>query len=259
MTIARSDLSDNPCSAKFDTLSSNTLFDYAPTVYNLTLLYGCQLNPLDDFDADQYNFTCGNDKFGSEAGKFDVPAALKQGFEVEFKYNRSICKGCEQSDGKCGSNTTTNQFVCYCPKKESNGVFFPHGGAVAVALMYKFFQIKKMTNNNSHEVGRGAFGVVCKGKLQDGSDVVVKILTEPKENGDKENSDVFINEVASISKTAHVNVIKLLELCLQRCRRALIYEYMPKGSLEKFIFINRSKTTRDLAWEKLLQIAIEIA
>ncbi|KAH7528723.1 hypothetical protein FEM48_Zijuj05G0102500 [Ziziphus jujuba var. spinosa] len=90
MTIARSDLSDNPCSAKFDTLSSNTLFDYAPTVYNLTLLYGCQLNPLDDFDADQYNFTCGNDKFVYYANDCLMETTSSEAITALCKYTLKV-------------------------------------------------------------------------------------------------------------------------------------------------------------------------
>ncbi|PRQ37729.1 putative glycerophosphodiester phosphodiesterase, protein kinase RLK-Pelle-LRK10L-2 family [Rosa chinensis] len=45
-----------------------------------------------------------------------------------------------------------------------------------------------------------------------------------------------MNEVAVISRTFHVNVVSLLGFCFEGSKRALIYEFMPNGSLEKFIF-----------------------
>lgn len=59
----------------------------------------------------------------------------------------------------------------------------------------------------------------------------VKILNELKENGEE-----FINEVASISKTSHINIVTLLGFCYDGSTGALVYEFMSNGSLEKFIY-----------------------
>ena len=83
----------------------------------------------------------------------------------------------------------------------------------------------------------------------------MKVLNAPKGDGDE-----FINEVASISRTSHVNIVTLLGFCLEGKKRALIYEFMPNGSLEKFIHSdNTETTTMPLGLEKLFQIAIGIA
>ncbi|XP_050256650.1 LEAF RUST 10 DISEASE-RESISTANCE LOCUS RECEPTOR-LIKE PROTEIN KINASE-like 2.5 [Quercus robur] len=120
---------------------------------------------------------------------------------------------------------------------------------------YKFLEIKKMTNSFRDKLGQGGFGGVYKGKLLDGRPVAVKVLNESKGNGEE-----FINEVASISRTSHVNIVTLLGFCLEGQKRALIYEFMPNGSLEKFIQDgNLEKTNSHLGWEKLFQIAIRIA
>lgn len=70
---------------------------------------------------------------------------------------------------------------------------------------YSFLEVKKMTNSFRNKIGQGGFGCVYKGKLQDGRAVAVKVLTESKGNGEE-----FINEVASISRTSHVNIVRLL-------------------------------------------------
>ncbi|XP_050256651.1 PR5-like receptor kinase [Quercus robur] len=120
---------------------------------------------------------------------------------------------------------------------------------------YKFLELKKMTNSFRDKLGQGGFGGVYKGKLLDGRPVAVKVLNESKGNGEE-----FINEVASISRTSHVNIVTLVGFCLEGQKRALIYEFMPNGSLEKFIQDgNLEKTNLHLGWEKLFQIAIGIA
>ncbi|KAF5185576.1 Pr5-like receptor kinase [Thalictrum thalictroides] len=93
---------------------------------------------------------------------------------------------------------------------------------------YKYSDIKKMTNSFKETLGKGGYGCVFKGKLmRDGRLVAVKMLNESKGNGDD-----FINEVAAIGRTNHVNVVSLLGFCTEGTKRALVYEFMPNGSLE---------------------------
>jgi chitinase len=61
----------------------------------------------------------------------------------------------------------------------------------------------------------------------------VKVLKN-SEGDDKE----FLGEVTSIGRITHVSVVPLLGFCLQGPTRALIYEYMPNGSLESYAFSN---------------------
>ncbi|KAK9204078.1 hypothetical protein WN943_014335 [Citrus x changshan-huyou] len=121
---------------------------------------------------------------------------------------------------------------------------------------YSFPNVKKMTNSFKDELGQGGYGRVYKGKLSDGRLVAVKLLNTSKGNGQE-----FINEVASISRTSHVNVVTLLGFCLEGSKRALIYEFMPNGSLEKFVYNgNTSKPSgQHLGWDKMYEIVVGIA
>ncbi|XP_027924403.1 LEAF RUST 10 DISEASE-RESISTANCE LOCUS RECEPTOR-LIKE PROTEIN KINASE-like 2.5 isoform X2 [Vigna unguiculata] len=119
---------------------------------------------------------------------------------------------------------------------------------------YKFSEVKKMTNNFTLKLGEGGFGVVYKGELCNGYRVAVKILRASKGNGKD-----FMNEVASISRTSHVNIVQLIGFCLEGKKKALIYEFMPNGSLDKFIGNKGLESTPSLSWDNLLQIAKGIA
>ncbi|RCV26845.1 hypothetical protein SETIT_5G277900v2 [Setaria italica] len=114
-----------------------------------------------------------------------------------------------------------------------------------VKRMIKFFAVK---------LGQGGFGAVYKGNLSNGGQVAVKMLKDVKGDGEE-----FMNEVASISRASHVNVVTLLRFCLEGSKRALIYEYMPNGSLERYVFISNLNSENTLSREKLFDIAIGIA
>ncbi|XP_031277494.1 LEAF RUST 10 DISEASE-RESISTANCE LOCUS RECEPTOR-LIKE PROTEIN KINASE-like 2.3 [Pistacia vera] len=120
---------------------------------------------------------------------------------------------------------------------------------------YNYSDIRNVTKSFSEKLGRGGYGDVYKGKLPDGRLVAVKILKESKGNGEE-----FINEVTSISRTSHVNIVSLLGYCCERNKRALIYEFMCNGSLDKFIYTQESSSTNcNLEWNTLYQIVVGIA
>ncbi|KAL8034463.1 hypothetical protein ABFX02_12G030500 [Erythranthe guttata] len=138
------------------------------------------------------------------------------------------------------------------PKKVSNKyieeLLLQHG---SLGLKrYKYSEIKKMTKSFNDKLGRGGFGSVYKGVLPDGSLVAVKVLIETDSNGEE-----FINEVASISRTSHVNIVNLLGFCFNKNKRALVYEFMHNKSLDKFI----SNKECPLDLETLYKIAIGVA
>ncbi|KAK3425978.1 hypothetical protein EUGRSUZ_F02516 [Eucalyptus grandis] len=128
-----------------------------------------------------------------------------------------------------------------------------HGSLVP--RRYRYIDLKKMTNSFSKKLGQGGFGAVYKGEIRDVGLVAVKILT-----GSKSSPEEFINEVVSISRTSHVNVITLLGFCYEGKKRALVFEYMPNGSLDKFMYSGKAlNMSSSLEWKILYQIAIGIA
>ncbi|XP_062098481.1 LEAF RUST 10 DISEASE-RESISTANCE LOCUS RECEPTOR-LIKE PROTEIN KINASE-like 2.1 isoform X2 [Humulus lupulus] len=132
--------------------------------------------------------------------------------------------------------------------------FIRNHGSIA-PKRYSYATIKKMTNSFTQEIGKGGFGAVFKGTLPDGHLVAVKLLNESKSNGED-----FLNEVASIGRTSHVNIVTLLGFCYEKKKRALVYEYMPNGSLDNFIFTKKASNEENRLQRKTLyEIAIGIA
>ncbi|KAL5726489.1 hypothetical protein ACHQM5_009530 [Ranunculus cassubicifolius] len=133
-------------------------------------------------------------------------------------------------------------------------IFFKNYGSMAPER-YSYSDIKKVTNSFKDKIGQGGYGEVYKGKLSDGRLVAVKLLKRDKGSGEE-----FISEVATISRTSHVNIVSLLGFCFEETKKALVYEFMENGSLEKFIYDHKTSEARShLGWEALFQIAIGVA
>ncbi|CAL2262298.1 unnamed protein product [Prunus armeniaca] len=151
ITIARLDLWDSPCPSRLvNTTLDYDRFAYVQAVRNLTLYYGC----VPHRETIPNNFTCKIEGTQKELAFYiddsisrltphqnetlcfnniSVPImwtgvdllhqnptvdvlqqVLKQGFRVEYKANWELCGPCMRSNGTCGSNKTTDSFLCFC-------------------------------------------------------------------------------------------------------------------------------------------------
>ncbi|MED6120333.1 hypothetical protein PIB30_019843 [Stylosanthes scabra] len=117
---------------------------------------------------------------------------------------------------------------------------------------FSYADIKRITQQFKDKLGEGAHGAVYKGKLSNQIIVAVKILNTTEGDGKE-----FINEVGTMAKIHHVNVVRLLGYCADGSHRALVYHFFPKGSLQSFIAPTENETF--LGWNKLHQIALGIA
>ncbi|CAA2957639.1 probable receptor kinase At1g67000 [Olea europaea subsp. europaea] len=122
-----------------------------------------------------------------------------------------------------------------------------------IPISYSYSDIKKMTKGFREKLGEGGYGSVYKGKLRSGRDVAVKILGKNKSNGQD-----FINEVTTTGRIHHVNIVRLVGYCADMSHCALVYDFMPNGSLEKYLCCKKSGI-HSLTWEKKQAITLGVA
>ncbi|XP_057477211.1 G-type lectin S-receptor-like serine/threonine-protein kinase At1g34300 [Actinidia eriantha] len=104
---------------------------------------------------------------------------------------------------------------------------------------FSYAELKDSTNNFSNIIGKGGFGDVYKGELSDHRVIAVKCLKSVA-GGDAD----FWTEVTIIARMHHLNLVRLWGFCAEKGQRILVYEYVPNGSLDKFLFSpNRVKSS----------------
>ncbi|XP_010664061.1 putative wall-associated receptor kinase-like 16 [Vitis vinifera] len=137
--------------------------------------------------------------------------------------------------------------------------FKKNGGLLLKRQRIKLFteaELKKATNNydRSRLLGRGGSGHVYKGILADDVQVAVK---KPVEADKIQINEQFQHEIDVVSQVNHVNVVKLLGLCLETPVTMLVYEFVSNGTLFQHIHDPNSEIVR--SWKLRLRIAIETA
>ncbi|XP_051120103.1 rust resistance kinase Lr10-like [Andrographis paniculata] len=121
-------------------------------------------------------------------------------------------------------------------------------------IKYSYSDVKKMTSNFNEKLGEGGYGTVYKGKLRSGLYVAVKMLDQTIAGVEE-----FINEVGTIGRIHHVNVVHLVGFCIERSKYALVYEFLPNGSLDRYIFNEQSLGVLALTLDKMFEIALGVA
>ncbi|XP_050234795.1 G-type lectin S-receptor-like serine/threonine-protein kinase At1g34300 [Mercurialis annua] len=120
------------------------------------------------------------------------------------------------------------KYITYRDMARTLGLeFFPAGGP----KRFTYAELKSATNDFSNAIGKGGFGDVYKGELTDKRIVAVKCLKHVT-GGDAE----FWAEVTIIARMHHLNLVRLWGFCAEKGQRILVYEYVPNGSLDRYLF-----------------------
>ncbi|XP_059644425.1 probable serine/threonine-protein kinase PBL3 [Cornus florida] len=129
---------------------------------------------------------------------------------------------------------------------------------------FLFSELKDATRNFRQDslLGEGGFGYVFKGWLDEktlaaskpGSGIVVAVkkLKPQGFQGHKE----WLSEVNYLGQLHHPNLVKLIGFCLDGDNRLLVYEFMPRGSLENHLF---RRGAQPLPWATRIKVAIGAA
>lgn len=128
---------------------------------------------------------------------------------------------------------------------------------------FTFNDLKLATRNFRPEslLGEGGFGCVFKGWIEEngtapvkpgtGLTVAVKTLNHDGLQGHKE----WLAEVNYLGDLIHQNLVKLIGYCIEDDQRLLVYEFMPRGSLENHLF----RRSLPLPWSIRMKIALGAA
>uniref|UniRef100_A0A2P2JY90 Receptor-like serine/threonine-protein kinase n=1 Tax=Rhizophora mucronata TaxID=61149 RepID=A0A2P2JY90_RHIMU len=126
--------------------------------------------------------------------------------------------------------------------------------ASGAPVQFSYKELQHSTKGFKEKLGAGGFGAVYSGVLDNRMVVAVKQL-EGIEQGEKQ----FRMEVATISSTHHLNLVRLIGFCSEGRHRLLVYEFMKNGSLDNFLFITEGQSGKFLNWEHRFNIALGTA
>ncbi|KAI3698525.1 hypothetical protein L2E82_42140 [Cichorium intybus] len=122
-----------------------------------------------------------------------------------------------------------------------------------VSYYFSLAEIEAATSGFSKKIGKGSFGPVYYGKMKDGKEVAVKMMTDSTSHGAQQ----FVTEVALLSRIHHRNLVPLIGYCEEDHHRMLVYEYMHNGTLRDHIHDRVNK--KHLDWRARLRIAEDSA
>ncbi|KAL0407304.1 UNVERIFIED_CONTAM: G-type lectin S-receptor-like serine/threonine-protein kinase [Sesamum latifolium] len=110
-----------------------------------------------------------------------------------------------------------------------------HGVKLEALPLFKLGMLSNATKkfDTTNKLGQGGFGPVFKGKLPNGQEIAVKRLARSSNQGLEE----FMNEVEVISRLQHRNLVRLLGCCVEHEEKMLVYEFLPNGSLDSYLFV----------------------
>ncbi|XP_050383234.1 probable L-type lectin-domain containing receptor kinase S.5 [Argentina anserina] len=124
----------------------------------------------------------------------------------------------------------------------------------STAMAPKKFELKELQRatsrfNPKNKLGKGGFGTVYKGCLGN-KEIAVKRISKNSRQGMQE----FIAEVTTIGSLRHKNLVKLIGWCYERQELLIVYELMPNGSLDRFLFgenmLGKEMEEPPLSWER---------
>ncbi|GAU37517.1 hypothetical protein TSUD_21220 [Trifolium subterraneum] len=126
---------------------------------------------------------------------------------------------------------------------------------------YQLKQLMKVTGGFSpqNKLGEGGFGMVYKGILGNKKEIAVKRVSKNSRQGKQE----FMAEITTIGSLHHKNLVKLIGWCYESKELLLVYEFMPKGSLDKYLFNQSSELevqySKVLDWQTRNSVVRDVA
>ncbi|XP_024517010.1 probable LRR receptor-like serine/threonine-protein kinase At1g56130 isoform X3 [Selaginella moellendorffii] len=148
-----------------------------------------------------------------------------------------ICKG--KRAGVAASTTTNGPTNQQASLLDAGGIF-------------TYQELHDATGGFNDKLGEGGFGAVYKGTLPNGTVIAVKQLVKHSQQVEED----FKREISIISKVRHRNLLAVIGYSLESDVPMLVCEFIPNGSLDKWLFRRRESA---LSWEARRAIAIGVS
>ncbi|CAI0468513.1 unnamed protein product, partial [Linum tenue] len=102
--------------------------------------------------------------------------------------------------------------------------------------MISLLDLQRATNgfDSCNLLGRRSFGQVYKGELADGTNVAVKVFDDFE--GEVDDVTTSNTECEVMRNLRHRNLIKIISTCYTTGFKALVLEFMPNDSLQKWLY-----------------------
>ncbi|KAK8513406.1 hypothetical protein V6N13_002150 [Hibiscus sabdariffa] len=168
------------------------------------------------------------------------------------------------SSRKSPHESSNEQFVEHKPRALVSSNLKVDTSVSSNLKSFSFSDLKNASKNFRSEtlIGEGGFGCVFKGWIDEntyaptkpgtGIVVAIKKLKEESFQGHRE----WLAEVSYLGQLHHENLVKLIGYCAESDNKLLVYEFMPKGSLENHLF---RKGVQPISWATRMHIARGIA
>ena len=129
-------------------------------------------------------------------------------------------------------------------RRVKRACFDKNGGEVlkeaAGIAIFTQEQLNKITNNYDTPIGKGAFGSVFLGEINEKERVAVKRSHfENKKGGQLQQGGEFVNEITFQFQNRHPNLVRLVGCCLETNIPVLVYEYISNGNLYNLLHGHR--------------------
>ncbi|KAL1568183.1 non-specific serine/threonine protein kinase [Salvia divinorum] len=132
----------------------------------------------------------------------------------------------------------------------------PLGRSKRFCRCFSLAEIKVATKSfhEGYVVGKGGFGHVYKGLMNNGREIVAIKRLKP---GSKQGEREFLTEIETLDKLRHGNLVSLIGYCKEKNEMILVYEFMPNGSLADHLY-KKNNYLQPLSWEQRLKICIGV-
>ncbi|KAJ4956922.1 hypothetical protein NE237_013705 [Protea cynaroides] len=185
-----------------------------------------------------------------------------------LKSSKTSANGNPTVSSKSNNNNNLPKFAAHIsmnftssPDQKRNCLYGVNSGRLPSAKLrgvqvftYKDLELATDGFAEANVIGRGAFGVVYRGTLSDGTVAAIKNIRREGRQGERG----FRFEVDLLSRLRSPYLVELLGYCADQNHRLLIFEFMSNGSLQKQIH-STGHRHQPLDWGTRLRIALDCA